>query len=840
MVTFLGQILSLLTTSPGNLIYYIVLIFTIVSALLVAVQHLKISGFPQARRTVFGLSIILGLQLVLFIISGTFWQNLLNQQTVLPPLDRAVTLLTLIWIIWLWTFPEPSQPADAATLLLNLLGVMVLGLTLVFWVQNSARAFNLSEFEVIWQILSLLLILIGTLGLFLRKPNGWRNGLVMLALAFLGHLVSLIFPLDGNIPGFVRLMQLAMFPFLLALSQRFPTPIPAHPLMTRSVQTGESMPERRRYSTDPKTFQSLMSLAAENDVDKIAQAVTRGIAQAMLADLCILITLREDKSLAIASGYDLIREETLKGTSIDRNEIPLLTATIERGRPLHLPVSSTSSDLKGLGQILSLANPGHLLSIPIVSRARGSLGSILVLSPYSNRLWNAEDQTYLASIAALFLPILERVRYIATLETEREQSIQEAHSAIEQSSEIQRKYEQVAAELENSREKSGKTQVQAESMAVLLTSKEKDVQTIEQLKNENEQLRNDADTVSTDNAQLKRDLDQSREEVESLREKNSQAQVQAKDMAALLVSKEKGEKIIEQLKNQNEQLRNGGSVLSADNAQLKRDLDKIRKEAERLQNQLIEAKEKTPESEKQQDAPPGSKKIETITPILQDLRQPVSSILGYTDLLMGESVGILGTLQRKFLERIKASGERAGNLLGDLTQITQPENSMVESKSELLDLNLIIDNAMSYTGSQIRDKNITLRLDLTETKLRLYADRDSFQQILIHLLQNATAVTRTEGSIVLRVQLLSEGEYYFLSVQVADGGGGITPNDIPYVFTRRYRAEHAHIQGLGDTGVGLSIAKKLIEAQNGRIWVETESGTGSTFSALLPVVVESP
>ena len=818
MVTFLGQILSLLTTPSGNLIYYIVLVFSIASALLVSVQHLRISEFPQVRRTVFGLSIILGLQLVLFIVSGTFWQNLLNQQTVLPPLDRAVTLLTLIWIIWLWAFPEPSQPADAATLLLNLLGVMVLGLTLIFWAQNSARAFNLSEFEVIWQILSLLLILIGIVGLVLRKPNGWRNGLAMLALAFLGHLVSLIFPLDGNFPGFVRLTQLAMFPFLLALSQRFPAPVSAHPIIIRSTQTGESMRERRRYSTDPKTFHSLMSLAAENDVDKIAQIVTRGIAQAMLADLCFLITLREDKSLAIASGYDLIREETLKGASINRKEIPLLAATIERGRPLHLPASSTSSDLKGLGQILSLANPGHLLSVPIVSRARGPLGSILILSPYSNRLWNAEDQTYLSSIATQFLPILERVRRIATLETEREQSIQEAHSAIEQSAEIQRKYEQVATEVESLREKNSQAQVQAENMAALLVSREKDEKAIESLKNETEQLRNGENVLSADNAQLKRDLDQSLEEVESLREKNVQAQLQAENMASLIVSREKDEETI---------------------GQLKRDLDQIRKEAEHLQSQLVETNEKVAESKKQQDAPLGNKEIETITPILQELRQPVSSIIGYTDLLMGESVGILGALQRKFLERIKASGERAGNLLGDLTQITQPESGMVESKRELLDLNLIIDNAMSYTGSQIRDKNITLRLDLTETTLRLYADRDSLQQILIHLLQNATAVTRTEGSIVLRIQLLSEGDYHFLSVQVADGGGGITPDDIPYVFARRYRSEHAHIQGLGDTGVGLSIAKKLIEAQNGRIWVETESGTGSTFSALLPVMVES-
>jgi signal transduction histidine kinase len=60
------------------------------------------------------------------------------------------------------------------------------------------------------------------------------------------------------------------------------------------------------------------------------------------------------------------------------------------------------------------------------------------------------------------------------------------------------------------------------------------------------------------------------------------------------------------------------------------------------------------------------------------------------------------------------------------------------------------------------------------------------------------------------------------------------------VFARRYRAEHSLIQGVGDTGVGLSIAKTLVEAQNGRIWVETETGVGSTFSLLMPVQVETP
>ena len=81
-------------------------------------------------------------------------------------------------------------------------------------------------------------------------------------------------------------------------------------------------------------------------------------------------------------------------------------------------------------------------------------------------------------------------------------------------------------------------------------------------------------------------------------------------------------------------------------------------------------------------------------------------------------------------------------------------------------------------------------------------------------------------------------EQHFISVQVTDTGGGIASEDIPLVFARRYRAEHSLIQGLGDTGVGLSIAKTLVEGQGGRIWVETEAGNGSTFSILLPVMTE--
>jgi two-component system sensor histidine kinase BaeS len=97
-------------------------------------------------------------------------------------------------------------------------------------------------------------------------------------------------------------------------------------------------------------------------------------------------------------------------------------------------------------------------------------------------------------------------------------------------------------------------------------------------------------------------------------------------------------------------------------------------------------------------------------------------------------------------------------------------------------------------------------------------------------------VTPVEGTISLKVHLQpgNNGEPAML-LQVSDTGGGIAAEDLPRVFARRYRADNALIQGVGDTGVGLSIAKTLVDAHQGKIWVESVPGQSSTFSVLLPL-----
>ena len=84
-------------------------------------------------------------------------------------------------------------------------------------------------------------------------------------------------------------------------------------------------------------------------------------------------------------------------------------------------------------------------------------------------------------------------------------------------------------------------------------------------------------------------------------------------------------------------------------------------------------------------------------------------------------------------------------------------------------------------------------------------------------------------------ELEVEGEPPYMLISVRDQGGGIDNADLPRVFLRRYKMENPLIQGVGDTGVGLSIVKSLVELIKGRVWVDTEAGVGSTFSVLLPL-----
>jgi signal transduction histidine kinase len=232
---------------------------------------------------------------------------------------------------------------------------------------------------------------------------------------------------------------------------------------------------------------------------------------------------------------------------------------------------------------------------------------------------------------------------------------------------------------------------------------------------------------------------------------------------------------------------------------------------------------------------------EMVTSIAQEFRQPLSSIIGYTDLLLTESVGILGATQRKFLERVKASTERLGTLINDLAKMVAIDGGKLDQTLVRVDLEAIIDDAIGEIIAQISEKNITMRVDLPDNLPAIQANKDALQQILANLLQNACLVTPRDGEIRLFARVeKKENEPNYLLVSVTDQGGGIAKVNVARIFSRHYKDDNPSIPGIGDTGVGLSIVKSLIDLQKGRIWVDTKEGSGSTFSCIIPLAEGQP
>ncbi|HEC21597.1 MAG TPA: hypothetical protein ENI95_01630 [Chloroflexi bacterium] len=234
---------------------------------------------------------------------------------------------------------------------------------------------------------------------------------------------------------------------------------------------------------------------------------------------------------------------------------------------------------------------------------------------------------------------------------------------------------------------------------------------------------------------------------------------------------------------------------------------------------------------------------EVIASLAQELRTPMSSIMGYTELLLRESVGILGSLQRKFLQRVKANTERMGTLLDDLIRITALDMGQLQLEPEKVDVVYAVEEVITSVASQYREKGLTLRLSIDEDLPLITADRDALLQVLGHLLSNAALASQVEGEVQLLVTRRrdrvpagggEEVETECLYIAVEDSGVGVAPEDFERVFLRKYQADSPLIEGLGDTGVGLSLAKTLVDAHGGRIWLESEKGTGTTFHVLLP------
>lgn len=214
--------------------------------------------------------------------------------------------------------------------------------------------------------------------------------------------------------------------------------------------------------------------------------------------------------------------------------------------------------------------------------------------------------------------------------------------------------------------------------------------------------------------------------------------------------------------------------------------------------------------------------------VSHELRTPLTAIKGSMEGLID---GILPATPETY-EQIHQEADRLNRLVDDLQELSRVEARAYSLDVRPLDVSALVATIVKRLGFQFDDKRVTLRSNLPADLQRILADEDRVVQVLTNLVGNALQYTPAGGSVTISAQRADEE----IQIAVRDTGAGIPAEHLAHIFDRFYRVDKSRARVHGGSGIGLTIAKHLVEAHAGRIWAESDGeGKGSVFIFTLPV-----
>lgn len=224
-------------------------------------------------------------------------------------------------------------------------------------------------------------------------------------------------------------------------------------------------------------------------------------------------------------------------------------------------------------------------------------------------------------------------------------------------------------------------------------------------------------------------------------------------------------------------------------------------------------------------------KSEFISLVAHELRVPMTSIKGYTDLMNAGLAGPLSDQQKQFLEVIGRNLTRMSSLISDLSDINHIESGRMKFDLQSFDLREVLADVADSLRERINNRQQTLHIEVEDDLSLVFADTTRIAQVVSNLLSNANKYTPDGGEIVLRAW--PNGRFAYVSIQ--DNGLGISEENQQKLFTQFFRAEDKAVREQAGWGLGLSIVRRMVEAQNGEITFESALGEGSTFTFTVPL-----
>lgn len=228
-------------------------------------------------------------------------------------------------------------------------------------------------------------------------------------------------------------------------------------------------------------------------------------------------------------------------------------------------------------------------------------------------------------------------------------------------------------------------------------------------------------------------------------------------------------------------------------------------------------------------------KAEFISTASHEMRTPVAAIEGYIGLALNPATATIDDKARSFLTKAHESAQHLGHLFQDLLDVSKAEDGRLGNNPTVIDVTTFVRDVTSGLMASAVSKQLTLVYgpDAAHTEAGnsitpayyVRADQSHYREVLSNLIENAIKYTKSGGTITVDIT----GDDAHVVVSVVDNGIGIPKEDISHLFQKFYRVDNTDTREIGGTGLGLYLCRRLVEAMDGRIWVESDYGKGSMF-----------
>jgi two-component system phosphate regulon sensor histidine kinase PhoR len=225
-------------------------------------------------------------------------------------------------------------------------------------------------------------------------------------------------------------------------------------------------------------------------------------------------------------------------------------------------------------------------------------------------------------------------------------------------------------------------------------------------------------------------------------------------------------------------------------------------------------------------------KNDFVSHVSHELKTPLASIMAYSEMLADGEADDEQT-RKQFYDVIQGQAQRLNRLIEDILNISRIESGLIKVKKEPVSLTILIEQQMQMIKGFAQEKNITVTRPEPIVFDQVCADKDMISQVIVNLLSNAVKYTPAGGNVRIAAEVdATEG---LVRVTVTDTGAGIPPEEIGHLFEKFYRVSANNKLAKG-TGLGLNLVKQIVEkVHNGRVFVTSQVGVGSTFGFELPI-----